>query len=434
MRQRAGLTGSEARLGGPASTTAASRGRGSKSCECATHEAAKGHSLSPVSASASGRSPPATAVQLRHASQPSVNGSVRANGLPLYQGAQVAVDTTLVSPVSRDGTARARADREPGAAASDAARRKRQETYPELLAARRCKLVVVGLEVGGRLTADTVTFLRLLADARARAAPTRLRPATRQASVHRWTGLLAVAAQRAYASSLLELPLLSGEQGEGDAPPLGDLLAQARGRPPPDLDILLRTQKRVAKKILAQGSSHHTFGSPGAVCAMQAAELLWRAVGWGLSASSSTASFAATLPTSCRQSVTHAFLTCGWGAPPYHASGFAPLPACWGWLLAGVLLGIVAREAIVLILLCVQAPPTRGRSPAQDTTAAAATEVVRSWELGGDGEVGELARRAGLSTTALLCKLLRETLREPDTKGMGRSLRQARSRGHGTKP
>ena len=95
---------------------------------------------------------------------------VLANGLPLYQGAQVAVDTTLVSPVSRDGTARARADREPGAAASDAARRKRQETYPEILAARRCKLVVVGLEVGGRLTAETVTFLRLLADARARAA------------------------------------------------------------------------------------------------------------------------------------------------------------------------------------------------------------------------------------------------------------------------
>ena len=49
---------------------------------------------------------------------------VLANGLPLYQGAQVAVDTTLVSPVSRDGSrlVRARADRKPGAAASDAAR------------------------------------------------------------------------------------------------------------------------------------------------------------------------------------------------------------------------------------------------------------------------------------------------------------------------
>ena len=58
-------------------------------------------------------------------------------------------------------------------------------------------------------------------------APTRLRPATRQASAHRWMGLLAVAAQRAFALSLLELPLVSAEQGEGDTP-LGDLLAQAR--------------------------------------------------------------------------------------------------------------------------------------------------------------------------------------------------------------
>ena len=52
---------------------------------------------------------------------------------------------------------------------------------------------------------------------------TSLRPATCQASVHRWT----LAAQRAYASSLLELPLVSAEQGEGDAPPLKDLLSRS---------------------------------------------------------------------------------------------------------------------------------------------------------------------------------------------------------------
>ena len=74
----------------------------------------------------------------------------------------------------------------------------------------------------------------------------------------------------------------------------------------------------------------------------------------------------------------------------------------------------------MLILMCVQAPPIRGKSPAQDTTAAA-TEVVRSWELGGDGEVGEMARRAGLDRLAL-----HETLREPDAR-MGWSLRQAQA-------
>ena len=47
--------------------------------------------------------------------------------------------------------------------------------------------------------------------------------------VCKWTKLLAVAAQRAYALSLLELRLVNAEQGDGDAPPLEDLLAQARG-------------------------------------------------------------------------------------------------------------------------------------------------------------------------------------------------------------
>ena len=41
---------------------------------------------------------------------------VVANGLPLWHGAQVAVDTTLVSPLRRDGSARARAAVEPGRA------------------------------------------------------------------------------------------------------------------------------------------------------------------------------------------------------------------------------------------------------------------------------------------------------------------------------
>ena len=80
---------------------------------------------------------------------------------------------------------------------------------------------------------ETVTFLRQLAAARAREAPARLRPAACRASIHRWTGMLA--AQRAYAMSLLELPLAGVEHGDGDPPPWGDLLADARGvEPIPD--------------------------------------------------------------------------------------------------------------------------------------------------------------------------------------------------------
>ena len=44
-------------------------------------------------------------------------------GLPLYHGAQVAVDATLVSSLTRNGTARPRAHKEDGAALQDARKR-----------------------------------------------------------------------------------------------------------------------------------------------------------------------------------------------------------------------------------------------------------------------------------------------------------------------
>ena len=56
---------------------------------------------------------------------------VVADGLTLWRGAQLAIDTTLVSPLRRDGTARARAANHDGAALEDARRRK-EATYPEL--------------------------------------------------------------------------------------------------------------------------------------------------------------------------------------------------------------------------------------------------------------------------------------------------------------
>ena len=54
---------------------------------------------------------------------------VVADGLTLWRGAQLAIDTTLVSPLRRDGTARARAANHDGAALDDARRRK-EATYP----------------------------------------------------------------------------------------------------------------------------------------------------------------------------------------------------------------------------------------------------------------------------------------------------------------
>eukprot|EP00439_Symbiodinium_sp_Y106_P029793 s6628_g3.t1 len=86
------------------------------------------------------------------------------------------------------------------------AQRKRRHTYPELLRARRCRLVVFGIETGGRWSEEAATFLRLLAQARAAGAPVAVRRAAQAAWVYRWSGILSVAAQRAFVASLLELP------------------------------------------------------------------------------------------------------------------------------------------------------------------------------------------------------------------------------------
>ena len=139
------------------------------------------------------------------------------NGLPLWHGAQLAVDTTCVSPVPRSGEPRPGADSQPGLALQLATRRKRRETYPELSRSPRCRLVVFAVETGGRWGPEPTAFLRLLAQARA---------ASAHAAV-RWSGVIAVAAQRALASSLLELPLEAVGAAAGE-PAVHEVLQDAR--------------------------------------------------------------------------------------------------------------------------------------------------------------------------------------------------------------
>ena len=150
------------------------------------------------------------------------------NGLPLWHGAQLAVDATIVSPVGRTGEPQAGADARPALALDQAAQRKRRHTYPELERARRCRLVVFGVEVGGRWSREAAQFVRLLARARAAAAPAALRVTARGAWVQRWSGILSVAAQRAFATSLLELPLHGECQGGSPEPELHEVLADSR--------------------------------------------------------------------------------------------------------------------------------------------------------------------------------------------------------------
>ena len=149
-----------------------------------------------------------------------------AEGLPLFGGAQLAIDTTLVSAHHCDGSARRGGATNDGAALL-VARRRKETTYPELVGPRsRAKLVVLAMEVGGRWSQETATFLRMLAAARARGECTLLRKRAEQAWRLRWAGMLACSAARAFAGSLLEQRGNGG--ADGVTPALPDLLSEFR--------------------------------------------------------------------------------------------------------------------------------------------------------------------------------------------------------------
>ena len=149
-----------------------------------------------------------------------------AEGLPLFGGAQLAIDTTLVSAHHCDGSAR-RGGATTDGAALVVARRRKETTYPELVGPRSgAKLVVLAIEVGGRWSQETATFLRLLAAAKGRNACPLLRKRVEQAWRLCWAGMLACSASRAFAGSLLEQRGNGG--ADGVAPALPDLLSEFR--------------------------------------------------------------------------------------------------------------------------------------------------------------------------------------------------------------
>ena len=146
---------------------------------------------------------------------------VVANGLPLFRGAQIAIETTLVSALRSEGSARCHAAFRDGVALAEALKRK-VRTYPELGGGSgRARLVVLAAEVGGRWSCETLQFLKLIANAKSRSAPSPMRGKARAAWFRRWSAILSCAA-RAHALSLLERRPVSGL--DGDAPHLHEVL------------------------------------------------------------------------------------------------------------------------------------------------------------------------------------------------------------------
>ena len=146
-----------------------------------------------------------------------------AKNLHTKHGIPLACDATVVSPLHANGEARPRAAEEDGVALREAEKDK-VATYPELVHAAQCQLVVLACEVGGRWSSTCSWLVRQLAEERSSKAPPKLRRSTARAWEARWWGMLSVAVQNALASTLVDdAPhLLHG--CEGDGPPLGILL------------------------------------------------------------------------------------------------------------------------------------------------------------------------------------------------------------------
>ena len=120
------------------------------------------------------------------------------DGLSLWHGAQLAVDTTLVSPLHGDGTARRHAATTSGVALQ-AARRAKETTYPKLSGeGRRARLVVLAAEVGGRWSQETADILNAMAKTRAQESPQILQGRVRTALVTRWSAILACSLARSF--------------------------------------------------------------------------------------------------------------------------------------------------------------------------------------------------------------------------------------------
>ena len=129
-----------------------------------------------------------------------------------------------MSRLTSAGAPRRAASRNAGAALV-LARKAKERTYHELRQSAQCKLVVLALELGGRWSTEAATFVKLLARLRARAVPASSRGPSISAFASRWSALLSFAAARAFAASLLSLPLGGAANVDGESPLLSDILA-----------------------------------------------------------------------------------------------------------------------------------------------------------------------------------------------------------------
>ena len=136
------------------------------------------------------------------------------DGLELFNGAQLAVDTTLVSALHANGTV-FRKGATVGGEALKRARARMERTYPELAGEGGCaRLVVFAAEVGGRWSKKASQFVRALAwGKKAQSVPESTQAQVAHAWNRRWRKLLACTAAKSFANTLLEHASLTAAGG-----------------------------------------------------------------------------------------------------------------------------------------------------------------------------------------------------------------------------
>ena len=100
------------------------------------------------------------------------------------------------------------------------------------MAGRRCRLVVVGVETGGRFSDEAVSFLEALAKERAADTTPLLRRAAERNWLRRWARTLGIACATAYATSLVaptsRSDCVGGGTSNGCSPCLEQLFGECR--------------------------------------------------------------------------------------------------------------------------------------------------------------------------------------------------------------
>ena len=127
---------------------------------------------------------------------PGARGPGAHNGLTLF------CDVTITSPLNHAGVARSGTASNAGKALLAAINKKRN-TYSDVNPSGVARLLVLGCEVFGRWSDDSVDLVRQLAKAKARDAPPALRKAAALAWANRWWGLISVGVQRAIGEALV---------------------------------------------------------------------------------------------------------------------------------------------------------------------------------------------------------------------------------------